>query len=106
MPSAKPHRYRLTQQAAAELEAIWTYTAETWSVEQADAYTDELTRLFNMIATFPEMAREYREFSTPVRIHTHKSHAIIYMVKNDHVLIVRILGGRQDWQKILLSVDP
>jgi toxin ParE1/3/4 len=106
MPSAKPHRYRLTQQATSELEAIWAYSAETWSIEQADAYTDELTRLFNMIATFPEMAREYREFSTPVRIHTHKRHVIIYMVKNDHVLIVRILGGRQDWQKILLSVDP
>ncbi|SOC83385.1 toxin ParE1/3/4 [Ensifer adhaerens] len=106
MPSAKQGRYRLTPQAISDLEAIWAYGAEVWSVEQAEAYTDELTRIFNLIATFPEIAREYREFSTPVRVHTHRTHIVIYVTQSDYVLIVRILGGRQDWQKILASIDP
>jgi toxin ParE1/3/4 len=107
MPNARPdHRYRLTPQAVSDLEAIWTYSAETWSVGQADTYADDLTQIFDMIATLPGMAREYSEFSTPVRIHTHKSHVIVYAVKSDHVAIIRVLGGRQDWQTILQNIDP
>ena len=105
MPSARPTHYRLTPQAISDLESIWTYTAETWSVEQAEAYIDELTHIFELIVATPEMAREYHEFSLPVRIHSHRSHVIIYMMKGDHVVIVRVLGGRQDWRAILSAID-
>ncbi|MCL4133648.1 UNVERIFIED_CONTAM: hypothetical protein GTU68_037247, partial [Idotea baltica] len=30
--------YRLTPRAASDLEAIWLYTFETWSIDQADTY--------------------------------------------------------------------
>ncbi|MCD2172845.1 type II toxin-antitoxin system RelE/ParE family toxin [Rhizobium sp. C4] len=106
MPSGRPKQYVLTPRASDDFEAIWLYTAETWSVEQADAYTDDLTRIFDLLVKIPEMAREYREFSPHVRIHTHRSHVIVYLVEGDNVLIVRILGGQQDWRTILNSIDP
>ncbi|WP_205943940.1 type II toxin-antitoxin system RelE/ParE family toxin [Pedobacter xixiisoli] len=31
-------RYRISEQAASDLEDIWLYTFETWSIKQADKY--------------------------------------------------------------------
>lgn len=97
--------YRLTPRALDDLEEIWRYTAETWSIIQADRYTDDLARVFETIATLPTLARERTEFDPPVRIHTHESHLIVYVLTDDHVVILRLLGGRQDWVSILKAAD-
>ena len=97
--------YRLTPRALDDLEFIWRHTAETWSVNRADAYTDELTRVFETLAAFPILARERKEFNPPVRIHVHESHLIIYLFTDKEVVIVRLLGGRQDWYSILKAAE-
>lgn len=97
--------YRLTPRALVDLEDIWRYTAEAWSVERADRYTDELARVFETIAALPTLARERTEFDPPVRIHTHESHLIVYALADDYVAILRLLGGRQDWVSILKAAD-
>nr|WP_248304758.1 type II toxin-antitoxin system RelE/ParE family toxin [Breoghania sp. L-A4] len=84
---------------------MWRYTAETWSLDQADTYIDELARSFETLAATPEMARERTEFDPPVRIHSHKSHMIIYTVDDDHVMVLRVLGGQQNWQAILQAIS-
>lgn len=99
----RPHR--LTPQALTDLEDIWRYTAETWSIAQADNYTDELARVFETIAAFPTLARERIEFNPPVRIHTHGRHLIVYLLSADHIVVLRVLGGSQDWLSILTTVD-
>lgn len=53
----------------------------------------------------PESARERTEFDPPVRILPSASHLIVYRIATDHIAILRVLGGRQDWQTILASVD-
>lgn len=105
MPVAEATRYRLTPAALADLDDIWRYSAETWSVAQADGYLDELVRVFEMIAAMPTLAREHREFDPPVRIHAHQSHLIIYTNAVDHIVLLRLLGGRQDWLAILKAAD-
>jgi toxin ParE1/3/4 len=97
--------YRLTPRALDDLELIWRHTAETWSVNRADAYADELTRVFETLAVLPTLARERKEFNPPVRIHVHESHLIIYLFADQEVVIVRLLGGRQDWISILKAVE-
>lgn len=97
--------YRLTPRALEDLEEIWRYSAEIWSVMQADRYTDELARVFETIAALPTIARERTEFDPPVRIHTHESHLIVYVVAHDYVAILRLLGGRQEWVSILKAAD-
>ncbi|PHP64956.1 plasmid stabilization protein ParE [Zhengella mangrovi] len=106
MPSSKPSQYRLTPQAVADLEAIWLYTAETWSVRQADLYTDSFAQSFETLLTMPEIARERAEFTPPVRIHPSGQHHIVYRIEADHILIIRILGGGQDWDALLRALDP
>ena len=106
MPSGSGGRYRLTPRAFDDLDEIWRFSAETWSAAQAERYVDTLADLFETIATMPTLTRERTEFTPPVRIHTHEAHVIVYTIAVDHVVILRLLGGRQDWASILKATDP
>jgi toxin ParE1/3/4 len=105
MSSDKQGQYRLAPRALADLDDIWRYSAETWSIDQADRYIDDLTRIFETIAAMPTLARERLEFKPPVRIHVHERHLIVYTVTENQVTILRLLGGRQDWISILKAAD-
>ncbi len=98
-------QYRLAPRALADLDDIWRFSAERWSIEQADRTIDELARMFETIAAMPTLARERGEFKPPVRIHVHEGHLIVYTVAEDAVQILRLLGGRQDWVSILKAAD-
>jgi len=93
---------RLTPQAEADLEEIWLYGASEWSADQADRYVDGLMAVLNLLCDLPGIARERREFRPPVRIHPSGSHLIIYRLENGGYLdVLRILAGRQNWQRLL-----
>lgn len=105
MLSADAARHRLAPRAIADLDDIWRYSAERWSLERADRYIDEMVRAFELVASIPTLARERPEFKPPVRIHAHQSHVIVYALGADEVIILRVLGGRQDWVSILSASD-
>ncbi len=77
--------------AETDLSDIWIYGSDTWGIDQADRYTDGLFALFDLLAEFPEMARERTEFSPPVRIHSSGKHLVVYQVAGQRVEIIRIL---------------
>lgn len=97
--------YRLTPKAEEDLTAIWRYSAETWSADQADGYIDSLVRTIETIVAMPGIARERTEFDPPVRIHPVSRHLIIYRTKGETLVILRILRGRQDWRAMLAVID-
>ncbi len=97
--------YRLSWRARNDLDAIWLFSAKAWPVEQADHYIDDLSRVFDIVADMPSLARERAEFSPPVRIHAHRKHLIIYTIATDHVAILRLLGDQQDWVSIFKAAD-
>lgn len=105
MASAKPLSVWLSARAEEDLEAIWRYTAENWSVAQADRYTDALAAAFDTIGRMPEIARERTEISPPVRLHPSAQHVIIYRIQDHHIEIMRVLGGKQDWLAKLTALD-
>jgi toxin ParE1/3/4 len=95
----------LTPAAQRDLEDIWLYTAQTWSMAQADRYSDIMEDTFDRLLFMPEMARERSEFDPPVRIHPSAEHLIIYRVERDQLVILRVLGAGQDWHAILRMAD-
>ena len=96
---------RLTPLSETDLEDIWSYSAENWSVDQADRYIDALAAAFDTIAHMPEIARERTDFTPPVRIHPSAQHVIIYRIQPNHIEIIRVLGGKQDWLAKLKALD-
>lgn len=105
MSSVEGRPYRLTPRALEDLHQIWRYSAETWSITQADRHIDELVQAFAVLAAFPSLGRERLEFTPPVRIHVHQDHLIVYILARDRVEILRLLGGRQDWLAILRAAE-
>ena len=105
MESDSPTTYRLTPAAQSDLEDIWLYTAQRWSVAQADRYTDILEDTLERLVFMPQMARERVEFEPPVRIHPSAEHLIVYRIEQDRLVVLRVLGAGQDWQAILRALD-
>lgn len=82
--------------AEADLSAIWLQGAEIWGIDQAERYSDGLFAVFDLLAEFPEMARERGEFTLPLRIHPSGSHLVIYRQEGQGVEIIRILHAHQN----------
>lgn len=87
--------------ARSDIAEIWDYTVEKWSVEQANFYLLGLDALLNTLREFPEIARLREELEPPVRIHTYKSHVVIYQSDELTVEVIRVVHSRSNWQNFL-----
>jgi len=105
MSDKKISEYLLTPQAEKDLEYIWFYSYETWSEHQADQYVEILEDTFVNLSFMPEQARELLEFNPPVRIFPCAKHIIVYRIDAQAIVILRVLGAKQDWITILHSLD-
>ena len=72
-----------------------------FGVDQAERYHEGLIATLDLLANNPRIARERFEFNPPVRLHAYRAHMIVYVLKTEGILIVRILHGRQDWERHL-----
>ena len=97
----KPSGWVLRPAAEADLADIWRRGAAEWGIEQADRYADGLFALFDLLADFPELARERVEFDPPVRIHPSEAHLVIYRWNSGLVEIIRILHAHQNLLALL-----
>ena len=97
--------YRLTPKAEEDLEDIWLYSRDRWGTDQADNYLDGLLATFETLTSRPEMARERTEFDPPVRIHPTAQHLVVYRIGEDHLHVIRVLGGGQNWRALLDIIE-
>lgn len=94
--------YKTTEKADADIIDIYVYGADTFGTGQAEHYLAGLEDAFERIAAQPLLMRERPEFQPSVRLCPYRAHVIVYLVeKSDDVLIVRVLHGRQDWERHL-----
>jgi toxin ParE1/3/4 len=92
---------KTTVRADEDVISIYVYGARRFGLEQADEYHAGLIRTFQFLLEHPYAARERTDLKPPVRLHSYGSHLIVYRIMMDHVLIVRVLHGRSDWQRYL-----
>jgi toxin ParE1/3/4 len=95
-------RYRTTRRADDDVFDIYARGTRDFGEHQAERYHAGLLRAFEFIAAHPLATRERREYAPPIRMHFVGAHVVVYLVKEDHVLIIRVLHGRQDWERHLL----
>ena len=50
--------YKISKEATKDLENIWLYTYETWSIQQADRYYNLIINEIEFLATYPTSGKE------------------------------------------------
>lgn len=91
-------KYKISKEALKDLENIWIYTFENWSVEQADRYYGLLMDEIEYLSENPQSGKDYghiREGYLKSRV---KSHLIFYKVNLSAGIIevIRILHQQMD----------
>ena len=94
-------KVRFTAQADADIIDCYVYGVLNFGHGQAEGYEEGLRHAIGIIADNPYIASERPEYTPPVRVHHHAKHYIIYLIQNDHILIVRVLRDETDLTKHL-----
>lgn len=89
-------RYRLSPKARSDLEAIWDYTADRWSIDQADCYIRDIVELLDRVCEGREKGRRIDQIRRDYLQLPIGSHLLIFRQPRDTVDVVRILHRRMD----------
>ncbi len=88
----------VSRAAADDLEGIWLYTVEHWSVEQADRYVTSILDAFDQIRRDPGAGKDLghvREGYLGLKV---EAHVVFYRPNHAArtIEIIRVLHGRMD----------
>jgi toxin ParE1/3/4 len=91
-------KYVISVEATKDLENIWLYTFENWSLEQADRYFNLIIDEIESISNDPSSGKEYDDIREGYFRSRVKAHFIFYKVnwKKKVVEIIRILHQQMD----------
>lgn len=90
--------YKISQEATLDIENIWLYTYENWSLEQADRYINMIMDEVEYLAENPDSGKDFGDVRKGYFRSRVKSHFIFYKVnhKNEEIEIIRILHQIMD----------
>ncbi|MEY5040855.1 MAG: Toxin ParE1 [Bacteroidota bacterium] len=92
----------ISEKALEDINNIWIFTAENWSVEQADRYYNLIIDEIEYIVQNFEMARDLGKIRKKYKYSKVKSHLIFFKKdKSNEIEIVRVLHERMDIEKRL-----
>lgn len=96
-------KYKITNLTSQDLENIWLYTFENWSIEQADRYLNLIIDEIEYVAQKPDSGFDFSSVRKEYYRSRIKSHFIFYRIdyKNEVVEIIRILHQRMNIENIL-----
>ena len=85
--------YKISVEAKNDIERIWLYTFENWSLKQADRYFDLIMDEVEYIAENPSSGKDYSDVRKGYLRSRVKSHFIFYKVnkKQNELEIIRVL---------------
>lgn len=87
--------------AGADLDTIYSQTFDQWGRAQARAYLEALQQLIDLLAVYPEIARERTEIHPPVRLHPFRSHIVLFRTDAEVLDILRVVHARSNWAAVL-----
>ena len=91
----------ISKKAVSDLEEMWLYTVEKWSIEQADRYYTLIFDEINYICKNISAGKSMEHVRKGYRASKVKSHLIFYRVINNTIEVIRILHERMDIENIL-----
>ena len=89
--------YIISEKALEDLKNIWIYTAENWSVEQANRYYNLIVDEIEYVSENFEVAKNFEDVRKNYKYSKVKSHLVFYKkTLNTEMEVVRILHERMD----------
>ena len=90
--------YKISQEANWDLENVWLYTYENWSLEHTDRHFDLIMDEIEYLAKNPKSGKDYGRVRKGYFRSKIKSHFIFYKTnqKQEEIEIIRILHQRKD----------
>ncbi len=93
--------FTLSPRGRADLDAIWTYTSATWSVDQPELYLRQIKTAVEAVAARPALARSCDDVRPGYRRYPVGSHVLFLRSTLGGIEIVRILHQRMDAARYL-----
>lgn len=90
--------YKISYEAQDDLEKIWLFTFENWSLQQADRYLNVLIEEFEYLTKSKNLWRSYDYMKKGYFISRVKSHIVFFKFnsKENQIEIIRVLHQRMD----------
>lgn len=89
--------YIISEKALEDINKIWIYTVENWSLEQADRYYNLIVDEIEYIAKNFEMARDFGSIRKSYRFSKVKSHLVFFKKnKNNEIEVIRVLHEKMN----------
>ena len=89
--------YIINEKALDDINKIWIYTAENWSIEQADRYYDLIFDEIDYIVAHFEMARDFGNDRKNYRCTKLKSQLLFFKkTKSNEIEVIRVLHEKMD----------
>ena len=92
----KNSEYRLAPRAGTDLEEIWIYTYENWSLDQANTYHGQIVDELENLARDPDRGRDMSHVRPEYRRGTVGSHFIFYRKTSYGIEVIRVLHHQRD----------
>lgn len=86
----------LTTEAQRDLADILLYTLQRWGEDQQDRYAMALEQGLVLLAENPEIGRSRPELFRGCRSYRVREHILYYVLRDEAVVIIRVLHGRMD----------
>lgn len=95
--------YKISNEASYDLEKIWLYTFENWSIEQADRYINVIVDEIEYLCLKPNSGKDFSHIRKGYDRTKVKSHLIFYRIniKKEEIEIIRILHQMMDIENLL-----
>lgn len=94
-------RFVLSPRARADLDEIWSYTAQRWDVDQAERYLRRIAEAVDLVAENPGLGRNCDYIRQGYQKFPVGSHVLFYRQVQDAIDIVRILHQQMDFDRHL-----
>lgn len=88
-------RVTFSPAAVADIDGIWDYTAETWGVDQAEHYTDDIRDICNALAAGEKTGRPVDVRDGYLKYAVGK-HFVFFVMAGDGIAVIRVLHQQMD----------
>jgi toxin ParE1/3/4 len=90
-------RLSVSPDAEEDIDDIYLYGAGQYGLSAAESYLDGLRVALAFLERHPKIARERSNIRPPVRLYRYVAHHILYAVRDEDVVILRILHHSANW---------